>query len=47
MCVQGKATISVDEHSEKLNLGETVLIPAIANKVMIASKNCKLLEVTV
>jgi mannose-6-phosphate isomerase len=47
MCVQGKATISVDEHSEKLNLGETVLIPATANKVMIASKNCKLLEVTV
>jgi mannose-6-phosphate isomerase len=47
MCVQGKSTISIDEHSEKLNLGETVLIPATANKVIIASKNCKLLEVTV
>lgn len=47
MCVQGKAIISIDEHSEKLNLGETILIPATANKVTIASKNCKLLEVTV
>ncbi len=47
MCVQGKAIISIDAHSEKLNLGETVLIPATANKVTIASKNCKLLEVTV
>jgi mannose-6-phosphate isomerase len=47
MCVQGKAIISMGEHSEKLTLGETVLIPATANKVTIVSKNCKLLEVTV
>jgi len=47
MCVQGKATISMEEHSEIINYGETVLIPATAEKVVIASKNCKLLEVTV
>ncbi len=47
MCVQGKAIISIDTHAEKLNLGETVLIPATANKVTIVSKNCKLLEVSV
>ncbi|OGS69492.1 MAG: mannose-6-phosphate isomerase [Flavobacteria bacterium RIFCSPLOWO2_12_FULL_35_11] len=47
MCVQGKATISMGENSEIINYGETVLIPAIAEKVVIVSKNCKLLEVTV
>jgi mannose-6-phosphate isomerase len=47
MCVEGNGTISTGEYSEKLNFGETVLIPASANKVMIVSKNCKLLEVTV
>ncbi|MFZ2429528.1 MAG: type I phosphomannose isomerase catalytic subunit [Lutibacter sp.] len=47
MCVEGNGTISMGEYSEKLNFGETVLIPATANKVMIVSKNCKLLEVTV
>ena len=47
MCVQGNTTISIDEYSENLNFGETVLIPAIADKVVIASKNCKLLEVTI
>lgn len=47
MCVEGNGTISIGEYSEKLNFGETVLIPASANKVMIISKNCKMLEVTV
>ena len=47
MCVQGNATISIDEYSENINFGETVLIPAAVDKVVIASKNCKLLEVTV
>lgn len=47
MCVEGNGTISMGEYSEKLNLGETVLIPASVKKVMIVSKNCKLLEVTV
>ncbi|MDF1517773.1 MAG: type I phosphomannose isomerase catalytic subunit [Lutibacter sp.] len=47
MCVQGKATISMGTHTETLNYGETVLIPASAETVIITSKNCKLLEVTV
>ena len=47
MCVQGKAKISMGEYSEMINYGETILIPACAEKVLIASKNCKLLEVTV
>lgn len=47
MCVEGNGTVSMGEHSEKLNFGETLLISATANKVMIASKNCKFLEVTV
>jgi len=47
MCVKGNATISIDEYSENLDFGETVLIPATVEKVIITSKNCKLLEVTV
>ena len=47
MCVQGNATIIMGEFFENLNFGEIVLIPATAEKVVIASKNCKLLEVTV
>lgn len=47
MCVQGNATIKMGEFFENLNFGEIVLIPATAEKVVIASKNCKLLEVTV
>ncbi|MBE0424131.1 MAG: class I mannose-6-phosphate isomerase [Lutibacter sp.] len=47
MCVQGKATISMDKNSEIINYSETVLLPATAEKVVISSKNCKLLEVTV
>jgi len=47
MCVQGNATISIDDYFENLNFGETVLIPATADNVFIESKNCKLLEVTI
>jgi hypothetical protein len=37
----------MDKYSETINYGETILITATAEKVVIASKNCKLLEVTV
>ncbi|MHB1147827.1 MAG: type I phosphomannose isomerase catalytic subunit [Lutibacter sp.] len=47
MCVEGSAIISTGEHSENLNFGETILIPATVEKVIITTKNCKLLEVTV
>lgn len=47
MCVEGKAEISIFNAVESVNIGETILIPAAADKVVIISKNCKLLEVTV
>ncbi|WP_299525180.1 type I phosphomannose isomerase catalytic subunit [uncultured Lutibacter sp.] len=47
MCVEGSAEISIFNNSEIIEFGETLLIPAIAKKVIIISENCKLLEVTV
>lgn len=47
MCVEGSAEISIFDNSEIIEFGETMLIPAIADKVIIASDNCKLLEITV
>lgn len=47
MCVEGEATISISGNSENINFGETILIPATANKVLVESENCNLLEVTV
>lgn len=46
MCVEGDATISLEENVETINFGETVLIPASAKNVIIKG-NCNLLEVTV
>ncbi|MDX1828284.1 MAG: type I phosphomannose isomerase catalytic subunit [Lutibacter sp.] len=47
MCVEGFATIIINNNSETINYGETILIPANTNMVKIDSENCKLLEVTV
>ncbi|WP_372793498.1 hypothetical protein [Lutibacter sp.] len=47
MCVEVSAEISIFDNSEIIKTGETILIPAIANTVIIISENCKLLEVTV
>ncbi|MDP3312120.1 type I phosphomannose isomerase catalytic subunit [Lutibacter sp.] len=47
MCVEGNAAISIFGNKEMLNYGETILIPANAQKVQIIGKNCKLLEVTI
>ncbi|WP_372746621.1 type I phosphomannose isomerase catalytic subunit, partial [Lutibacter sp.] len=47
MCVKGSATISIFGNTETINFGETLLIPATAEKVIINSDNCELLEVTV
>lgn len=47
MCVEGNAKISIFGNSESLKMGETVLIPALAEKVKIISENCKLLEITI
>lgn len=47
MCVEGSAEISIFNNSEIIEFGETILIPAIADEVIIVSENCKLLEITV
>ncbi|NOR29268.1 MAG: mannose-6-phosphate isomerase [Lutibacter sp.] len=47
MCVEGSAAITIFNTTETIQFGETVLIPAIAETVIISSENCKLLEVTV
>lgn len=45
MCVSGSATLATNGHSENLDTGETLLIPAIQNRVNIDSVGCELLEV--
>lgn len=47
MCVGGEGSIGVNSHSEKIQLGEMVLIPAICTRVSILATNAKLLEVFV
>ena len=47
ICVEGNAEIKIFNSSESIKFGETMLIPAVAKKVLIVSENCKLLEVTV
>ncbi len=48
MCVEGNATISIFDNSTTVIFGETVLIPANAQEVIITTKmGCKLLEITV
>lgn len=46
MCVQGSATISFLGNSEKIDFGETILIPATADEIEITSVSSQLLEVT-
>ncbi len=45
MCVEGKAIISLEENSEEIKKGETVLIPAFASKIKIQATKVELLEV--
>ncbi len=45
MCVEGHATIIADGNAETLKMGETLLIPAIADKVELNSTNSKLIEI--
>lgn len=47
ICVEGKAEILFEKHSETVNKGETILIPAALKSYQIASKNATLLEVYV
>lgn len=45
MCIEGKGAITVDYHSEKMNTGDTILIPANSEKVIFKGENAKFLEV--
>ncbi|MGJ8548061.1 type I phosphomannose isomerase catalytic subunit [Winogradskyella wichelsiae] len=45
MCVEGRVEITVDNYTEQLKMGETILIPANAKAVSFNSQQAKLLEV--
>lgn len=45
MCVEGKSRISVGDNSEELKKGQSILIPAAAEKVKLTAKEAELLEV--
>jgi len=47
MCVEGSAEIKIFKTVETIQIGETVLVPAIVKTVTITSKKCKLLAITV
>ncbi|MFT5737301.1 MAG: mannose-6-phosphate isomerase [Maribacter sp.] len=47
MCVSGTASISTDDGEVAVKKGETVLIPALANRIRIKTDGTKLLEVTI
>ena len=45
MCVDGKAKISIEGNSESIYKGQSVLIPASADKVKISANQAELLEI--
>lgn len=45
MCVEGKVEITVNNHTEFISMGETVLVPANTKDVILNSTSSKLLEV--
>jgi mannose-6-phosphate isomerase len=47
MCVAGTASIRTDDGEVVIKKGETVLIPAMANRIRIKTDGTKLLEVTI
>lgn len=47
MCVSGEAVICTNNHSETVQTGETILVPAVCEEVEIISERAKLLEVFV
>ncbi|WP_396635293.1 type I phosphomannose isomerase catalytic subunit [Maribacter sp. R86514] len=47
MCVGGEATIKTAEGEVSIKSGETVLLPALTQKISLQSKGAKLLEVTI
>ncbi|MBQ4914423.1 class I mannose-6-phosphate isomerase [Maribacter sp. MMG018] len=47
MCVSGKSTIGTEFGEVDIDKGETILVPAISNKISIKTQGAKLLEVTI
>ncbi|MGB3152115.1 MAG: type I phosphomannose isomerase catalytic subunit [Maribacter sp.] len=47
ICVGGSATLKTKDGEETLKKGETVLVPAIADRIVISTLEAKLLEVTI
>jgi mannose-6-phosphate isomerase len=46
VCVNGSALVHYDNHQESLNKGETVLIPAVMNHILLEPlPSCKVLEI--
>lgn len=45
LCVSGKSEIEINGNSERIEQGQTILIPAVNKAVNISSKNVELLEV--
>ena len=45
MCVEGEVKVTAGYHTETLKMGETILLPAITEEVVLNSENGKLLEV--
>lgn len=45
LCVEGNAEISINGNCEKMEKGQTILIPAINKEVIISSESAELLEV--
>lgn len=45
MCMSGKAVISVNNYSEEIEKGQTLLIPAKCKEIEIVAENAELLEV--
>jgi mannose-6-phosphate isomerase len=45
MCVGGNAIVKVGKHTEEINKGETLLIPAASKRIEIKSESAELLEV--
>ncbi len=45
MCIEGSGTLEVNDHSENISKGDTILIPAIFDQVKINGAELELLEV--
>lgn len=45
MCTRGKGIITVNDHSEEIVKGQTILIPAKCKNIAISAENAELLEV--